>query len=82
MRDLVKWNKQVQYYKNQQNAYHKLVTLDEFTYVIDYWEREADEAMRQLGKRDQEHIQYRQAKYNTAIDFLNFCNNISSAEDL
>lgn len=71
---------QTKYYKAQKAAFTKLKSLKEFDYVIGYWEFEAETAMSNLSNPKQQDIAYWQARYNTAVWFLNFIDNITSPD--
>ena len=73
---------QIEHYTAQRNAFLTLQSINAFTYVIEYWELEADEAIRNLWDKDCKKIEFRQAKYNSAMWFLNFIDNIASEEVL
>lgn len=71
---------QMSFYKSQKSAFISLSSKKEFSYVISYWELEAEKAMSHLSNPKEENIFYRQARYNCATGFLSFVDNITSPD--
>lgn len=70
------WDKdrQAQYYDIQKWVVKGLSLHEWFAHLISYREIEADDALRRLSSKDTsiEHIRYRQARYDSAITFLDW----------
>lgn len=70
--------KQGEYYDNSKQAIKELQRLPWYQYVIDYREREANNAMNSLVDKNTspELVRYYQARLDCAISFLDYLNNI------
>lgn len=66
------------FYKAQRNAFLKLQSIEEFKYVVSYWELEAETAMSKLSDPSTKDVDYERARYSLAIWFLKFLDNIVS----
>ncbi len=49
-----------------------------YKYIVEYREKEATDAMLQLCNKECKDVTYYQARHNTAMQFLDFLDNISS----
>jgi len=79
MRLLSKENSQWEYYDWQKASIMELRVYPWYQYIIDYRNIEAENAMTSLSdiKTPKELIPYYQAKHNTAINFLDWLNNVA-----